>query len=62
MVKRLKYKLLVWLLGEICERSDCKRCRFYHGRECHQGDTYAQARRVWGLEVYPIENSRNHPL
>lgn len=51
MFKRLKYELLIRLLNEICERSDCKRCRLYHNGDCRIGDTYVQARRVWGLEV-----------
>jgi hypothetical protein len=51
MFERLKYELLVWLLNEICERSECKHCRLCRNGGCYMGDTYGQARRVWGLEV-----------
>lgn len=51
-MNRLKYKLLRWLLGDICTRSNCEQCRLRgSGRySCKQNDIYPQARRVWRIK------------
>ena len=58
IINRIKYRLLVWLLGDICERcEECSKCRlgcesklFNGWRECLEADVHIQARKVWGLE------------
>lgn len=55
MFNRIKYKLLCWLLNDICRRTeDCDRCKFNRGgckiEECAQADAFGQALRVWNLE------------
>lgn len=58
MLGRIKYKLLCWLLGDICCGSDCHTCQLghkteiggYEGIACQEEDVYIQARKVWGLE------------
>lgn len=57
---RFKYRLLVWLLGDICCKSDCKNCimrtrvRFegcdYEDWGCEEQDVFYQARKVWRIE------------
>lgn len=54
-MKYIKYKLLVWLLDDICKRSRCVSCRLgklcgINSYYCHVGDIYAQAKTAWGLE------------
>jgi len=53
-MKRIKYWLLCWLLGDICGRSECSRCVHYDSDgttayECGQGRVYRQARKAWGI-------------
>ena len=52
-MNRIKYWLLIKLLGEICEKTDnCKTCEFriVGTHECLQACAHAQARKVWGLD------------
>lgn len=51
-MNRLKFRLLLWLLGDICERSECKHCRLRgNGRyDCKQSDVFAAARRAWKIK------------
>lgn len=51
----IKYKLLCWLLGDICRRTEnCDRCKFNRGgckiEECTQSDAYGQGLTVWLLQ------------
>lgn len=61
MIGRIKYKLLCWLLGDICTKSDCNDCAINNPGSilvfcpCHASAFYKQARKVWGLERYLIE-------
>lgn len=58
MLRRIKYRLLLWLLGDICERSGCNECAMCrnvrvgdwteHG--CFENDVVRQACIVWDLE------------
>lgn len=63
MLRRIKYRLLRWLLDDICKRGgveawDCKKCTLdyeidvdgFRGWSCLLNDVFAQARKVWGLE------------
>lgn len=58
MLKRIKYKLLRWLLEDICLKSECKECHLRYdtnfcGTVCHQclkGEVFSQAYKAWGLE------------
>lgn len=58
MFERLKYRLLTWLLGDICMRSHemCYGCTMCYedpddgAPGCCENDIRIQARRVWGLE------------
>jgi len=58
MLKRIKYKLLRWLLDDICLKSECQKCRLSYntkfcGSICHQcleGEVFSQANKAWGLE------------
>lgn len=64
MLRRIKYKLLQFLLTDICVKSDCEKCVFcYKNRinlnntesileasACNEDDVLTQARRAWGLE------------
>ena len=43
MLRRIKYRLLRWLLDDICEKSTCVSCC------CFETDIFTQARKVWGL-------------
>ena len=52
---RLKYWLFRMLLNEVCEKSVCIECRFFHDMEypwddCAIADAYRQARKVWGID------------
>ena len=58
MLNKLKFKLLGWLLGDICRRSDysCSKCYLCldegeYGR-CGMTDVYRQAVRAWKLKDY----------
>lgn len=50
---RFKYRLFVWSMGDICERSDCNECEFadrgnkFH---CWMNECHVQARKVWRIE------------
>lgn len=46
MVERIKFKLLAWLLSDICNKSTCDDCQIL-SCVCNVS---AQARKVWGLE------------
>lgn len=52
----IKYKLLCWLLGDLCVRSRCDSCRMMnfsygdHYCPCNENDIYIQARKVWGIK------------
>ena len=58
MLRRFKYLLLRWLLGDICLKSDCSSCMLsheieiggYRGPGCMENDVFYQARKVWKLE------------
>ena len=59
MLRRIKYKLLKWLLGDICEKSYCQECRMggecnipgiKESIQCFENEVFVQARKVWGLE------------
>lgn len=60
MLGRIKYKLLVWLLDDICKKTmHCEKCYMgcectiadlKNSTECCEYDIFNQARRVWGLE------------
>lgn len=59
MIRRIKYRLLRWLLDDICEKSTCESCcmggestipGFQNSIQCFDNDIFVQARRVWGLE------------
>lgn len=62
MLRRIKYRLLRWLLDDICIKSDCKDCYMYHeinidgylGCACRQDDILRLARRAWNM-MYPWE-------
>ena len=64
MLRRIKYRLLRWLLDDICDRfeSECEKCFLtneinvdgYKCSACFQDDVLRQARRVWDL-MYPWE-------
>lgn len=57
MIRRIKYRLLEWLLNDICIKSDCEKCDMteeididgYKGGACMEMDVFRQARKVWGL-------------
>lgn len=57
MWNRFKYRLLRWLMDDICEQGDCNNCWLYNKTNfagtdcyaCHQGDVFRQARKVWGI-------------
>ena len=59
MLRRIKYKLLCWLLDDICIKSKCKNCAMCHHSEryadalvdgCGENEVFVQARRAWGLK------------
>jgi hypothetical protein len=65
MIGFIKYKLLKWLLKDICNNGDCLKCNLSCGNDfayCHQCDTLiadchdvhrellAEARKVWNVE------------
>ena len=59
MLGRIKYRLLRWLLDDICEKSVCESCRMGgecsiagipHSIQCFENEVFVQARRVWKLE------------
>lgn len=61
MFNYIKYRLLQWLLDDICERSgifvsDCDRCDISLRNDkgaccsCGMNGVYKQARKVWKLE------------
>ena len=58
MVRRIKYKLLCWLLDDICLKSNCKDCALghikragcMHGPACEENDIFVQARRAWCIK------------
>lgn len=55
---RIKYKLLKWLLDDICVSSEYERCCLgseinidgYVGCACGEEDVFIQARKAWGME------------
>lgn len=55
---RFKYRLLVWLLGDVCCKSDCDKCLLttrvvigdYEGPGCGEEDILYQAREAWRIE------------
>lgn len=57
MIERIKYKLLCWLLGDICKNCKCDTCALsydievagYKGNACREGDVFYQARNAWDL-------------
>ena len=58
MIRRIKYLLLRWLLGDICIKSNCDSCILsheievagYRGKACEEGDVFYQAKKLWRLE------------
>lgn len=59
MLRHIKYRLLRWLLDDICEKSVCELCRmggecsipgFQNSIQCYENEVTVQARRVWKLE------------
>lgn len=54
MIGFIKYKLLKWLLGDICNKGDCKDCEMDKGEypwcDTLQKDILKQARKVWRIE------------
>ena len=58
MLGRIKFKLLKWLLDDICMKSECRQCQLsseieingYVGTACGEEDIFIQARKAWGLE------------
>ena len=56
MIKRIKYRLLCYLLGDICKKSTCESCKICSCNltnvycPCGENYIYKQARAVWGLE------------
>lgn len=63
MLERLKYRLLRWLLGDICMRSHgmCYGCQIRYTDEedgsacCGINDILWEARRAWGLENVEVD-------
>lgn len=57
MLRKFKYKLLRWLLDDICKKSNCNACTLsykievagYKGDACKEGDIFYQARNAWNL-------------
>lgn len=57
MFRKFKYRLLRWLLDDICEKSKCDTCALsyeievggYKGNACREGDVFYQARNAWDL-------------
>ena len=50
MLGYIKYRLLGWLLCDICEKSGCENCMMYNDdRVCDSHFIYQQARKVWGM-------------
>ncbi len=52
-MKHIKYRLLRWLLNDICTKSDCKNCALFDSCSdcaCYEDLLFVQARRVWGVE------------
>lgn len=51
-MNRLKFRLLLWLMGDICERNECKHCGLRgSGRyDCKQSDVFAAGRRAWKIK------------
>ena len=48
---RFKYRLLVWLLGDICEKTVCDECEFNTGpMHCFMNECHYQARKTWRIE------------
>ena len=60
MLNKLKFKLLGWLLGDICEKAGgdytCDKCYLRVGEgeygPCGQNDIFRQAVRSWRLKDY----------
>ena len=58
LLNRIKYRLLRWLLDDICCKSECEKCVLshaitvgdYQGNACHEEDVFYQARTVWGSD------------
>ena len=56
MLRQIKYRLLRWLLDDICEKSICESCciggvkKDINAIVCFENDVFVQARKVWGLE------------
>lgn len=56
MIGQIKFRLLCWLLGDICMKSSCIDCEVDKGGDvdvmcpCGEKYIYTQARKVWGLE------------
>lgn len=50
---RFKYRLFVWLMGDICEHSVCDECKFADDNNkirCFMNECHCQARKVWRSE------------
>lgn len=65
MIGFIKYKLLKWLINDICNKGDCLKCNFGSGNgfgycyECNNllfdccdihRELFAEARKVWRVE------------
>lgn len=52
----IKYRLLRWLLNNLCEKSDCSDCKLSHTDDrddicpCSENAIFVQARKVWDIE------------
>lgn len=50
---RFKYRLFVWLMGDICSHSGCDTCKFADDNNkihCWMNESHYQARKVWRVE------------
>ena len=51
VIKHLKYKLLMWLLNDICDKSVCGKgkCKIYFCNDCMRHKISSQARKVYEI-------------
>ena len=50
-MKRIKYRLLLWLLRDICNKTrSCSKCELLRKGECSRFGVLGQARKAWKLE------------
>lgn len=52
----IKYRMLRWLLNDLCRKSDCAECELASTNNhdvicpCVENDIFVQGRKVWGIE------------